>query len=171
MTASIFVGYATTAGSTKEVAEAIAGRLRECGLSADCASVRETSGLAGYSAVVLGAPLYIMRWHADMHRFLKKQRGALVSLPAAVFALGPWNDKAEELQSACEQLDKELLKHAWLKPVALQVFVGKFDPQKLAFPFNLVGSLKKMPAQDDRDWEAIGAWADSLPALLQRTVY
>ena len=33
---------------------------------------------------------------------------------------------------------------------------------KLRFPYNLIPALKKMPASDLRDWEAIRAWASSL---------
>ena len=58
------------------------------------------------------------------------------------------------------QLDKELAKYPWLKPVALEMFVGKYDPSKLGFFDRL------LPASDHRDWDAIRAWANALPAQL-----
>ena len=44
----------------------------------------------------------------------------------------------------------------------MEGFVGKFDPAALHFPYNLLMPLKKMPASDERDWEAIHAWAKRL---------
>jgi len=55
-----------------------------------------------------------------------------------------------------------LVKSSWLKPVSVEGFVGKFDPAALHFPYNLLMPLKKMPASDERDWEAIHAWAKRL---------
>ena len=66
----VLVGYATRYGSTQEVAEAVAATLREGGLAVDIRPLREVRTLAGYSAVVLGAPLFMFRWHQDALRFL-----------------------------------------------------------------------------------------------------
>ena len=89
MLASVLVGYATRYGSTQEVAEAVAATLREHGLEVDIQSMRKVRTLAGYSAVVLGAPLYIFHWDKDALRFLSRHREALTERPLAIFALGP----------------------------------------------------------------------------------
>ena len=167
MSASILVGFATRTGSTQEVAEAIAAALREGGLAVDCRPLKEVQTLERYTAVVLGAPLYMFRWHKDAKRFLSRHRQALMERPAAVFALGPFHDDAKERQDARAQLDKELLKFPWLAPVAAEVFGGRHDPAKLTFPHNLIPALKQMPASDIRDWTAIRAWAIELTAKLQ----
>jgi menaquinone-dependent protoporphyrinogen oxidase len=167
MNTSILVAYATSYGSTQEVAQSVAETLRGCGLEVDVQPAKKVGSLSAYQAVVLGAPLYMFHWHADARSFLGRQRATLASLPTAIFALGPFHNKAEELKSAREQLDKELAKFAWLKPAAIEVFAGKFDPAKLRFPYNLIPALKKMPASDERDWEAIRAWAAGLADLLK----
>ena len=167
MSESVLVAYATIHGSTPEVAEAVAGTLRECGLEVDVQPMREVRTLAGYSAVVLGAPLYMFRWHKDARRFLSRHREALKERPVAVFAMGPFNDDEKELRDARVQLDKELAKFPWLTPAAIEVFGGKFDPAHLRFPYNLMPALKQMPASDIRDWTAIRAWASNLAARLQ----
>jgi menaquinone-dependent protoporphyrinogen oxidase len=166
MNEKVLVAYASTNGSTQEVAEAVAVALREDGLEVDFQPMRKVKSLAGYEGIVLGAPLYIMRWHKDARRFLAKHRNAFNGQPVAVFALGPTNDKEEDWQEVRLQLDKELAKFSWLRPVATQVFGGRFDPANLRFPLNLVPALKQMPASDIRDWTAIRAWADSLRSLL-----
>ena len=166
MTASILVGFSSVYGSTQEVAADMAETLRKEGLEVDLQPARNVRSLDGYQAIVLGAPLYMFHWHKDALRFLSKHRKALEDLPVVIFALGPFHNKEEELESARNQLDKELAKYPWLKPVDIEVFVGKFDPDVLRFPYNMMGPLKQMPASDERDWEAIRAWASSLPAKL-----
>jgi menaquinone-dependent protoporphyrinogen oxidase len=167
MSSSILVGYATKYGSTQEVAEAIAAALREGGLEVDLQPMRAVRTLEGYGAVVMGAPLYMFRWHKDAKSFLSRHREALMERPVAVFALGPFHDDPKEWQDVRANLDKELLQFSWFAPVAVEVFGGVFDPAKLTFPYNLVPGLKKMPVSDIRDWTAIRAWANSLPAKLQ----
>jgi menaquinone-dependent protoporphyrinogen oxidase len=159
---SILVAYVTTYGSTQEVAQSVAETLRGFGLEVEVQLASKVKDLAGYRAVVLGAPLYMFRWHPDARHFLTRHRAVLASLPPAIFALGPFHNQEEELRSAREQLDKELAKFPWLKPLEIEVFVGKFDPNKLRFPYSLIGPLKKMPASDERDWSAIEAWANRI---------
>ena len=162
MANNILVAYATEYGSTQEVAEAVVSTLRAEGIEVELHHVREVRSLEGYRAVVLGAPLYMFRWHRDARNFLSRHRKALQSLPVYVFALGPFHNKEEELQSVHEQMGKELARYPWFKPLVVQPFVGKFDPAKLRFPFNIIGPLKNMPACDERDWPAIKTWASDL---------
>jgi menaquinone-dependent protoporphyrinogen oxidase len=158
----ILVGFATRYGSTHEVAEAIATTLNKDGLPVELRPLREVRSLAGYGAVVLGAPLYMFRWHKDALGFLSHHRKALMERPVAIFALGPTHDPFDEQEwkDSRAQLDKELAKFPWLKPISLEMFGGKYDPAYLRFPINLLAG--KEPASDLRDWPAIRAWAESL---------
>jgi menaquinone-dependent protoporphyrinogen oxidase len=166
MSSLVLVGYATRYGSTQEVAEVVAATLREGGLEVNIQPVRKVRTLAGYSAVVLGAPLFMFRWHKDALRFLSRHREALTERPVAVFALGPTHDPydEEEWQDSRAQLDKELAKFPWLTPVAPEMFGGKYDPAKLRFPINWLAG--KEPASNLRDWKAIRAWAADLKPIL-----
>ena len=168
MSDKILVAFATRYGSTAEVAEKIAATLRESGAVVDVRPVREVRSLNEYSTVVLGAPLYIGSWHEEAHRFLTTQHEALVGRSVAIFGLGPLSTSAEEMEGSRAQLDKELAKYPWLKPVAVEMFVGKYDPSKLSFAHRLIAVLPAsplhgLPASDNRDWEAIQAWASELP--------
>ena len=166
MSTLVLVTYASTSGSTQQVAETVAATLREHGLSVDCSPIRQVKKLDGYSAVILGAPLYMFHWHKDALSFLSRQRGAVQKVPVAVFALGPFHDEEKEWTEVRGELDKELAKLPWFSPVAHQVFGGKFDPANLRFPMNLVPAMKKMPASDIRNWTAIRTWAGDLIAKL-----
>lgn len=172
MKIKVLVAYASRYGSTQEVAEAIAAELRESNLEADLKPMRKVEELEEYTAVVLGAPIYMLHLHKDARAFLSRHREALTERPVAIFALGPFHDEEEEWKEVREQLDKELEKFPWLKPIDTEIFGGKFDPAKLRFPDSLIARLPasplhKMPAIDVRDWTAIRAWANKLAVQFQ----
>ena len=166
MSMSILVAYATRYGSTREVAEAVATTLRERGLAVDCEPMAAVRSLEGYRAVVLGAPFYMSRWHKDARSFVARHRHALIGLPAAVFALGPFHDNEKEFLDVRQQLDKALAGYPWLALTATAIFGGKFDPAALRFPYTLIPALKNLPASDIRDWTKIRAWADEVATTL-----
>ena len=161
-TRSILIACATRFGSTQEVAETIAASLRQAGFEVDVQPMQEVKALDHYDAIVLGAAIYNAKWHPDAHKFLSQHQEPLSQRPVAIFALGPLSTGDAEMQRSRRQLDRELEKYPWLKPVALEMFVGKLDPSKLGFFERLLS-----PASDHRDWEAIRAWANALPAQLQ----
>jgi len=165
MKSKILVTYASQHGSTQEIGEAVAADLRECGLQVDLQLIRKVRNLEGYQAVVLGAPLYMFRWHKDALRFLARHRQILAGgLPVAVFAGGPIEtDNGKEWQATRSQLDKQLARFPWFKPLTIEIVGGRFDPEKLRFPWKLLPALRQMPPSDLRDWQAIHAWARSLP--------
>jgi len=174
MPATALVAYATRYGSTQQVAETIAAALREHGLAVDCVSVHNVRSLDAYSAVVLGAPLYIGRLHKDARLFLSRHHDGLALRPVAIFALGPLKSPRDEAEwKGCrEQFETDLAQYPWLAPIAVELFGGKLDPAQLRFPDTLLSIVpaspfKNMAPVDLRDWEAIRAWADALAANLQ----
>ena len=163
----VLVGYATRNGSTAEAAQALAEALRAEKVDAEARPLSEVRSVESYAAVVMGAPLYMFKWHKDARAFLSRQRKALATLPVAVFSLGPVNDVEKEWTQAREQMDKELAGYPWLQPFARTVFGGKFSPTELGFPFTLLPALKKMPASDIRNLGAVKAWGAELAPLLR----
>ena len=159
-TKSILLAYASRYGSTQEVAETVANVLRQAGLEVELQPMREVTTLDSYAAVVLGAAIYNARWHPDAHQFLSQHQESLKQRPVAIFTLGPLTKDEAAKKRSRRELDKELEQYPWLKPVALEIFVGKYNPSKLSFFERL------LPASDHRDWDAIRAWATALPARL-----
>jgi len=171
MSKQILVGYATRYGSIEETAEQIAAVLRDGSLDVHLQRLSAVKEVAKYSAVVLGAPLFMFRWHKDAHRFLQRFQRPLDGKPLAIFALGPTHDPhdAQEWADSQTQLDQELAKHPWLKPSALVLLGGKYDPTVLRFPLKLFAG--SVPASDIRDYAAIRNWAEGLKPLLLKVQY
>lgn len=170
MPSKVLIAYSTKYGSTTEVAERIGAEL--CGLGHDVDVVRagEVRDITGYDAIVVGAPFYIGSWPKEARTFLDQHQVALVAKPVALFALGP-TSKDEDMAEAEKQIDGMLEKLGWLKPTVTRMFVGKYDPKLLRGPDKLLTKLPASPlhdlaANDDRDWDAISAWARSLPVAL-----
>ena len=163
--ASLLVAYATKYGSTREVAEGVAKRISERGVKVDVRPARDVDSFDGYDAVVFGGALYFFRLIREGRRFLARNRKALSALPVAVFGMGPIEDTEEQYVGARGHLDKSLDKNRSISPVAVAVFGGALDPTALRFP-HANPATKKMPPTDLRDWEAINAWADTLPESL-----
>jgi len=181
MTGTILVAWATRYGSTREVAEAAAETLREQGLTVEVAAAKDAvvraDRRAGHDAgvrhdgVVLAAPFYMGAMLKDAVRFFERERASLERLPVALLTCGPLSAD-DDIDAACEQLDGALAKLGWLHPVAAEMFVGKYDPGRLRVADRLIAALPASPlhgvgAHDDRDWDAIRAWAATLPGLLR----
>ncbi len=151
----ILVAYETSNGSTADVAEAIASRLRELGFSVEVRLARGVRDVSESDGLVVGAPIYSGRWLSGAHRLLKRV-GKLPSErrpPVAVFALGPRTDDGpENWVRPREQFERALSKHLSVNPISTALFGGADPP-------------KKSPRRDIRDWAAIQVWADQLAGL------
>jgi menaquinone-dependent protoporphyrinogen oxidase len=164
----ILVAYATKSGSTAEVADAIAGVLREMGWAVDVADVAQVQDLTPYGAVVLGAATRMGRLLPAAIRFAERNRTALADKTTAYFALGATmkEDTPENRRLAAATLQPLV---QIKEPVSLGLFAGKVDPARLEIPWRwMVKSAKEGPmaAGDFRRWDEIRAWARSLASLL-----
>ena len=156
----ILIAYATKHGSTHEVAESIAAHFVAAGVEAHTLPADRVRSLDEYRAVVLGAPLYMGRWHGDARAFLGRFKEELADRPLAVFALGPVKDELDQWEGAREQFYDALAHFPGIEPVSVGLFGGAIVPETLHFPFS------RIPAGDLRDWAAIEAWTGRLPDAL-----
>jgi menaquinone-dependent protoporphyrinogen IX oxidase len=84
-TKRILVAYATNAGTTAEVAQAIGEELSKSGqLQVDVKLIDEVDSFEAYSAAVIGAPM-IFGWHRGARKYLKKHQDSLSKIPTAYF--------------------------------------------------------------------------------------
>jgi menaquinone-dependent protoporphyrinogen oxidase len=175
MTLKILVAYATKYGSTKEVAEAIARKITGKSFRVDVAACKEVKSLAGYQAVVIGAPLYAGAFLSDGGKFLNRFQSDLEQIQSALFILGPLNGTQQEIHGVQVQLDANRKKFPSFKPVDEKIFVGALDLKKLRFPDSLIKLYRPaknnpMKSSDNRDWKVIENWAAALVETLQLKV-
>jgi menaquinone-dependent protoporphyrinogen oxidase len=165
MDARILVAYTTRNGSTAEIAQAVGKELTTQGLTADVADIKTISTIAGYTAVVIGGPLYMGRIDGAIGKFVGKNLDQLQKLPVAAFAVGLAlkNPDPGAGEAAMAALNKSL---GPLIPVSSVLFAGKLDPKKLTFIQRKMTELVKSPVGDFRDWNAIAGWARDLPVKI-----
>jgi menaquinone-dependent protoporphyrinogen oxidase len=159
----ILVTYATKHGSTEEVAETVAYRLRKAGLATHLVPAAEVEDLEAYDGVVLGTALYMGRIHHDARHLLKRFHRALATMPLAVFAMGPRALQEHDVAGSRKQLGASLAKVPDIEPFAVAIFGGVLHQAEQPFPFN------RLPETDARDWEAIRSWAAEIaPVFYER---
>ena len=156
----VLVAYATKYGSTEETARMVGAVLGAEGFEVEVCPVNKLPLWKPYAAVVLAAALYMGRLHGDARRFVAEHRDELRRIPVALIVPGPVAKEEKDWVTAQQQLDKELARLPWLHPVAQKIVGGKWDPAKSGWLIRWM--LRKVPAADARDWNAIRGWARDL---------
>ncbi len=161
----ILVTYATRAGSTAEVAEAIAKALRASGLTVDVCAVKQVSDLSPYRAVVLGSPIRMGRWLPEAVAFVKDHTAQLSRMPTAFFVMcDTLTSNTEENRRAVDAYIDPV--RAILRPASVGLFAGVVDSSKLPFFERTLVKTMKKPEGDFRKWDEIHLWAESLQEII-----
>lgn len=166
----VLVAYATRAGSTKGVAEAIGAALEARGHRADVAEVRETGSLAGYDAVVVGSGIRVRRWLREAADFIRAHRDELADMPVAYFAVcltllhrSPLARAEAERYGAYPRK-----RFPDIESVAETVFAGVLDLGKLDAAERALVMPFGVDEGDYRDWDAIRSWATTVAEAFER---
>jgi menaquinone-dependent protoporphyrinogen oxidase len=167
----VLVAYASWAGSTAEVAEAVGQELRAGGSSVDVRAAGDVKDVAPYSSVVVGAAVRAGRLHGGATGFVDRHRTALSKLPVAYFVVClTMKDPTDKNRDMSAGFLKGLTERfPEVRPVSVGLFAGavRCDEEslsKLPLVQRLVLKAMKKAAGDFRDWNAIRAWARELPA-------
>lgn len=157
----VLVAYATRAGSTRGVAEAVAETLRSHGVVTDVREVRTVEALDGYDAVILGSAIRVRRWLHEAMAFLLQHSGEMAEVPVAYFTVGLSGVHTSaigraEARHTCEY---PLDHFGNIQPVAMGCFTGALDLSKLSPGERALVSVFGIEEGDYRDWTAIEAWA------------
>ena len=171
MSNKILVTYASRAGSTAGVAEAIGKTLGENGAQIDILPMKDVKDLSPYRAVVAGSAIRGAKWLPEAMHFMHTHQAALSRKPFASFIV------CITLAMSSGEKYREGLKD-WLKPVRELVkpvsegyFAGALDFSKLPITPNtllmrVAVALGVFPLGDHRNWNTIRAWASDLSAKL-----
>ncbi len=168
MNKRILVTYASKYGSTKEIAEKIAGVLREDGTQVDILPTPAIRELGPYGAVILGSAVYIGKWMKSACEFVKAQERALVERPVWIFTSGPTGegDAVGLLEGWQLPADQQAIVDR-IQPRDVVVFHGNIDVDRVNWIEKTSVKALKKPFGDFRDWDAIASWAASISESLK----
>jgi len=151
----VLIAYGTAAGSTEEVAQAIAEEARTTNIKVDVLPVDAIKDISAYDGVIVGSAVRMFNLLPKTKRFLRKQRKALQKLPVAYFlvCLTMEKETPENIETAMK-FAKPMIKTK--EPVSMGLFGGCINHEKLTDIFSK--PIKAIPEQDHRDWEKIRVW-------------
>jgi menaquinone-dependent protoporphyrinogen oxidase len=168
----ILVTYASRAGSTAEVAQAIGKTLAEGGAQVDVLPMQDVKDLSPYSAVVAGSAIRGKKLLPEAMTFIRANQAALNQKPFAAFlvCITLAMKEGEKYRSFVAEWLQPV--RSFVKPVSEGLFAGRLDFSRLPLNFQtlqlrLSVAFGIFPKGDKRDWNDIRKWADSLPPLLQ----
>lgn len=171
MTSKILVTYASRAGSTAGIAEAIGAALANNDMQVEVFPMQEVEDLAAYRAVIAGSAIRGNRWLPEALQFLCTHRKELNYKPFAAFMVCitlamPGADKHRQGLTGWMQPVRKLA-----RPVSEGYFAGMLDFSRLPINPNtllmrLAVVLHIFPSGDHRDWKAIHTWAETVRQLL-----
>jgi menaquinone-dependent protoporphyrinogen oxidase len=167
----ILVTYASVAGSTAGVAEAIGKSLSEGGAQVDVLPMKKVNDITPYQAVVAGSAIHGQKWLPEAIQFVEDHKSELSRKPFASFMVCITLSMANSDQYLEGIKDWMSPVRNLLRPVSEGYFAGALDFSKLPLSFNtlamrfvvLIGVWKN---GDHRDWKVINNWAQSLRPLL-----
>ncbi len=170
MNDKVLVTYASRNGSTAGVAEAIGQTLAESGVPVEVRPMQDVKDLAPYRAVVAGSAIQKQQWLPEAMQFMQTHRATLAQKPFAAFlvCMTLTIKDGKYLDEVAEWLEPV---RALVRPASEGYFAGVLDISKVPsfrdrLMFRLSVAFGVWAEGDHRDWEAIRAWADDLPAKL-----
>ena len=173
MNNKILITYASRAGSTAEIAEAIGITLTQNGAQVDLLPMQDVKDLTQYRAVLAGSAIRKSKWLPEAMQFVQTHRAALEKKPFATFTVCitlAMSNSNQYRQVVAEWIQPV---RAQVRPVSEGLFAGLLDFRKLPLTLDTlllraVVAFGIFPKGDHRDWNAIRIWAESIhPLLLQ----
>ena len=167
----VLVGFATCHGSTAEIAERVAGRLRSRGDTVDCKAMTEVHDLGSYDAAVLASPIHDQAWLAEATDFMARSEAALGRLPVWLLSVGMPGALPGRVQGWAMQEEGQVA--AKLSPLVQarghRLFSGVVRKEHLTPGGRTKFRLKGGRYGDFRDWDQIDAWSDMVADDFHRT--
>jgi menaquinone-dependent protoporphyrinogen oxidase len=166
---SVLVAYASEHGSTRGVAERIAARLGELGARVEVRSVDEVDGVGGYDAAVLGSGVYNQSWIPSATEFLRGNAATLRARRVWLFSVGSFGDTHRGIGKLMRREPKEIGEFEQaIHPLGYRVFAGTIERHQWPLFSRLFFQAFGGRFGDNRDWQEIDAWAESIAQTLRR---
>ncbi|KEF59319.1 uncharacterized protein A1O9_04163, partial [Exophiala aquamarina CBS 119918] len=167
----ILITYATSRGSTREVAERIASRLHDAGFGVDCRPVDRVYSVDSYSAVILGSAVHSHRWLLDALKFLDIEAMGLQKRPVWTFSVSmapvrsPSWMRRRLVDKEAKSIEATII-HKVPKVRDHRLFAGKHELSSTPLPMRLLYSCIGGRLGDHRNWNEIDAWSNAIAKQL-----
>lgn len=170
----VHVAYATTFGTTGEIAADIANVLRQRGNTVTTGPIGDGIDSADIDALIIGAPIHYDTWTSPARNFVKDNEAFLRTIPVAYFfTCGTLFEPTGKALAAAQKYANTLERLSdHIAPVSIGQFAGVLDYSRmnlatriaLKIPFTLMGVAEG----DYRNWDAIRSWTLSLHRHFRR---
>ena len=157
----ILVIYATKYGATEGIATAIAEGLLKQGRDVDVKNVKDVFDLTGYSAVIIGSPIYYGKVLPEIVAFTNLHKNMLHEIPVIGFLSGySLLDISPEKRQAASTAFDQIRGDIELRDIGY--FAGKVSEEHLSFKDKAVIKITGVKPGDYRNSEAAIIWAQGL---------
>ncbi len=169
----ILITYATSNGSTREIADRIASRLHADGFAVECRPVDHVFSVDPYSAVILGSAIHASHWLLDAQKFLDVEAMGLQMKPTWTFSVGmaPAVRGSRWVRERAVRRESQEIEGVILRKVPKvrehRLFAGKGDGGELSGVVRCLWSCVGGRFGDYRDWNEIDGWADVIAKELK----
>lgn len=164
----VLVAYATAHGSTKQVAEAIAERLRTAGLVVTVRAAGDVVDVASYDAVVLGSAMHHQRWLTPASALAAELREH-PGHPLWVYSVCTVGETTSFLGPRLSRLARRRRTppdDVVASGVPHRFFAGAIERTHWDLVGRLFFAVTGGHYGDHRDWADIDRWADTIAAEL-----
>lgn len=166
----VVVGYASSQGSTAQIAERIAEILRVSGNTVDVGPVGEIDSLGDYEAVVLGSAIHNQAWLPEAAAFLHAHAKVLATRPVWLFSVGMSDGLPKPIRAMARSgQEKRIAKslRGDVQPRDHRLFSGLCRRGQLPVAGSILFRAAGGRFGDYRDWSAIEAWARDIAQDIQ----
>ena len=157
----ILVAHASAHGSTAEIAERIAARLRARGNEVAVAAVESGPPVEDFDAVVLGSAIHDRAWLPSATAFVTENARALAARPTWLFSVGMVDALPRPLRKWAATEGSQVIAPflASIRPRGAELFSGVVREEDLPRVGRALLRLVGGRFGDFRDWASIDAWA------------
>ncbi|MHA3963264.1 MAG: flavodoxin domain-containing protein [Candidatus Thorarchaeota archaeon SMTZ1-45] len=176
------IAFCTRYGATESTSEEIATVLRDEGFDVRVVNTKKEKlkDISEYDLVLVGAGMQMFRWCKESDKFLNKFQKDFREKKTAIFvssgakAILEYDGQTSEMEENWQKYLVEKTEKYSINPVALGMFGGVWDYNKMSFvfkktmgPFRMkleeVGIKEVAPGVfDTRNWDEIRNWARDL---------
>lgn len=167
----ILVTFASEHGSTAEIAERLAARLRARGVDAEATEVEDAPPLKGFDAIVVGSAIHDGAWLPSAATYMTRNARALAARPTWMFSVGMVDALPRVFRKLAKAEGRKVVAPflATTHPRGVQLFSGVIREAHLSRRGRALFRMLGCRFGDYRDWAAIEAWADAVVDELTAT--